>query len=75
MSDDPYTYPGTTILRNKLGIRDAEQLEQLSIAAGHRLELRHIDPNAWIDASKSAHHADYAPLGAAIRAALQRSAN
>jgi cell filamentation protein len=29
MSDDPYTYPGTTILRNKLGIRDAGQLEAL----------------------------------------------
>ena len=27
MSDDPYVYPGTTILRNKLGIRDAGQLE------------------------------------------------
>jgi cell filamentation protein len=27
MSDDPYVYPGTAILRNKLGIRDAEQLE------------------------------------------------
>jgi cell filamentation protein len=27
MSDDPYVYPGTKVLRNKLGIRDAEQLE------------------------------------------------
>ena len=26
MSDDPYVYPGTNILRNKLGIRDAAQL-------------------------------------------------
>jgi cell filamentation protein len=29
MSDDPYTYPETTTLRNKLGIRDAEQLDAL----------------------------------------------
>ena len=27
MSDDPYVYPGTTILRNKPGIRDAEQFD------------------------------------------------
>lgn len=27
MSDDPYVYPGTRILRNKLGIRDAAQLD------------------------------------------------
>ena len=25
---DPYLYPGTTVLRNKLGIRDTAQLEQ-----------------------------------------------
>jgi len=27
MSDDPYVYPGTTVLRNKLGIRDAAKLD------------------------------------------------
>lgn len=27
MNDDPYVYPGTTILRNKLDINDAEQLD------------------------------------------------
>ena len=27
MSDDPYVYPGTTILRNKFGIRDAALLD------------------------------------------------
>jgi cell filamentation protein len=27
MSDDPYVYPGTTILRNKPGIKDAAQLD------------------------------------------------
>lgn len=27
MADDPYVYPGTTILRNKLDIRDAATLD------------------------------------------------
>jgi cell filamentation protein len=27
MSDDPYVYPGTAVLRNKLNIRDADQLD------------------------------------------------
>jgi cell filamentation protein len=27
MTDDPYVYPGTTILRNKFGIRDADRLD------------------------------------------------
>jgi cell filamentation protein len=27
MTGDPYVYPGTTILRNKLGIRDADRLD------------------------------------------------
>lgn len=26
MRDDPYVYPGTTVLRNELGIRDAQRL-------------------------------------------------
>ena len=25
-SDDPYVYPGTSVLRNKLNLRDAERL-------------------------------------------------
>ena len=27
MSDDPYVYPGTIVLRNKFGIRDAERFD------------------------------------------------
>jgi cell filamentation protein len=27
MSDDPYVYPGTSVLRNKLGIRDEQELD------------------------------------------------
>jgi cell filamentation protein len=29
VTDDPYVYPGTTVLRNALGIRDREQLRAL----------------------------------------------
>ncbi len=28
MSDDPYVYPGTTVLKNKLGIRDSAELDR-----------------------------------------------
>jgi cell filamentation protein, protein adenylyltransferase len=28
VSDDPYVYPGTNVLKNKLGIRDAEELDR-----------------------------------------------
>ena len=42
--------------------------------AGHLLDLRHIDPGAWIEASRRAHEADYVLMGEAIGAALERSA-
>lgn len=29
MSDDPYVYPGTSVLRNRLGIRDADELDRV----------------------------------------------
>ena len=29
--DDPYTYKGTTVLKNKLGLRDPEQLEAFEL--------------------------------------------
>ena len=29
MSDDPYVYPGTSVLRNRIGIRDARELERV----------------------------------------------
>lgn len=29
MSDDPYVWPGTVVLRNRLGIRDAEKLDRV----------------------------------------------
>ena len=37
-SDDPYVYPGTTVLRNKLNIRDAEKL---GLAEDRRAAVRY----------------------------------
>jgi cell filamentation protein len=34
MSDDPYVYPGTSILRNKLGIRDEVELDRVERRLG-----------------------------------------
>ena len=48
-------------------------LHQLSGASGHPLDLRHIEADAWIEASKRAHDAGYAPMGRVIGAALERS--
>jgi cell filamentation protein len=49
-------------------------LKQFSLNAGHSLDLRHIDANAWFEASRRAHDANYAPMGKVIGAALERSA-
>ena len=48
-------------------------LQQLAARAGHRLDLRHIEPSNWIDASKHAHHGNYGPMIDAIRIALIKS--
>lgn len=39
--DDPYVYPGTNVLRNHLGIRDAAELAELeaAISAGRIAQL------------------------------------
>jgi cell filamentation protein len=49
-------------------------LQHLSAVAGHRLVLRHIDPGAWLAASRRANIADYVPMAEVIREALERSA-
>jgi cell filamentation protein len=48
-------------------------LKQLSVVAGHSLDLGRIEPDTWIEASRHAHHVEYASIGAAILAALGRS--
>ena len=52
-------------------------LRELSEKAGHQLDLgldlRDIEPKAWIESSKRAHRAEYAPMGDLTRAALAGS--
>lgn len=42
MSDDPYVYPGTGVLRNRLDIRDADELERVEaeLVLARTVELR-----------------------------------
>ena len=47
-------------------------LKQLTEQAGHRLDISRIEPKAWLEASKAAHRADYAPMSACIHAALAK---
>jgi cell filamentation protein len=46
-------------------------LQQLCAVAGHRLALPRIRADAWREASKCAHTADYAPMSQVILAALE----
>ena len=48
-------------------------LQQLAKIAGHRLDLRHIDREAWIEASKEAHNAKYDAMAKVIETALNKS--
>jgi cell filamentation protein len=47
-------------------------LKQLCRAAKRPLDLRHVEPMGWITASRSAHDANYEPMGRAILVALDR---
>ncbi|MGH6863157.1 MAG: Fic/DOC family protein [Methylocella sp.] len=69
MGDVNYVHP----FRDGNGRAQLFYLKQLSLAAGHPLDLDHIDSVAWIEASKRAHQADYDSMTQAIRAALDRS--
>jgi cell filamentation protein len=70
MGDANYVHP----FREGNGRSQLFYLKQLALVAGHPLDLRHIDAHAWMKASRYAHEAEYAPMGDAIRAALERSA-
>jgi cell filamentation protein len=70
MGDVNYIHP----FREGNGRTQLFYLKQLSLAAGHDLDLRNIEPAAWLAASRRAHCADYDPMSQAIRAALERGA-
>jgi cell filamentation protein len=69
LGDVNYIHP----FREGNGRTQLQYLKQLCERAGHRLDLRCIDGEAWHAASRSAHMADYQPMGEAIRAALDRT--
>jgi cell filamentation protein len=70
MGDVNYVHP----FREGNGRTQLFYLKQLSLVAEHLLDLRHIDADAWIEASRQAHAAEYVSMGDAIRVALERSA-
>jgi cell filamentation protein len=59
MADDPYVYPGTNVLRNHFGIRDAAELAELeaAISAGRIAQLaRRFIPGDYDTAHLQAVH-------------------
>ena len=57
MSDDSYVYPGTSILRNKLGIRDEDELDRIERRLGTQ-RIRQGVPTGNFDLKhlKAIHH-------------------
>jgi cell filamentation protein len=70
MGDVNYVHP----FREGNGRTQLLYLKQFSIAAGHSLDLRNVDPDAWLKASRRAHDADYNPMSQLIGGALECSA-
>jgi cell filamentation protein len=66
IGDINYIHP----FREGNGRTQAQYLRQLAEQAGHRLDLRRIDPKLWIEASKTSHMADYSLMAEAIRVAI-----
>lgn len=66
MGDINYIHP----FREGNGRTQAQYVKQLAEQAGHRLDLRRIDPVKWIEASKTSHAADYSLMGEVIRDAI-----
>jgi hypothetical protein len=47
-----------------------QYFKQLAAQAGHRADLKRIDPAAWLNASKASHAADYSLLADVIRVTI-----
>lgn len=69
MGDVNYVHP----FREGNGRTQLLYLKQLAHCAGHALDLRRVEPAQWIEASRRAHQADYAPMCAAIQIAVART--
>ncbi|HXT05749.1 MAG TPA: Fic family protein [Roseiarcus sp.] len=66
LGDVNYIHP----FREGSGRTQLQFLQQFCEIAGRRLDLRQIDRADWLAASRSAHDANYEPMGRAIHAAL-----
>jgi cell filamentation protein len=66
VGDINYIHP----FREGNGRTQAQYLQQLAEQAGHRMDLRRIDPAKWIDASKASHATDYALMAEVVRSAI-----
>ena len=66
MGDVNYVHP----FREGNGRTQLQYLKQLGQQAGHNVDLGRLDPKGWIEASKRAHAADYAPMSRAIEEAI-----
>ena len=68
MGDVNYVHP----FREGNGRTQLQYLKQLAERAGHSLDLEKLKGPAWIEASRAANTADYAPMAREIASALQR---
>jgi len=63
---DPYIYPGTNVLRNKLGIRDQDELEAIEVEFGlyglSRLKARPLNLPIGIPRLKAIHKAIFGEI-------------
>jgi len=66
MGDVNYVHP----FREGNGRTQLQYLKQLGQQAGHNVDLARLDPKGWIEASRHAHAADYAPMSRAIEEAI-----
>jgi len=66
IGDINYIHP----FREGNGRTQAQYLRQLAEQAGHPLDLRRIDPKAWIEASKASHATDYSLMTDVILRAI-----
>lgn len=69
LGDVNYVHP----FREGNGRTQLQFLKQLCRAAGRRLDLRQINPEQWLAASRSAHDANYEAMSNAISDAINRS--
>ena len=66
MGDLNYIHP----FREGNGRTQLQYLKQFAEQSGHRIDLKRIDPAAWLNASKASHAADYSLMAEVIRGTI-----